>query len=240
MKNRGKHRGKSTIIIPTYNERQNVGLIVEAIFEILPDIDILVVDDNSPDGTKEVVENLQKKFQNLNLLVREKKEGIGKAYINAFEEVLKDPDAKSIIMMDADFSHSPSYLPLMLEAGEKFDVVVGSRYVKGGGTEGWELWRRLLSRWGSFYAQTITRLPVADCTGGFYHINADLLRKLDFSKIDSSGYAFQIELKYSLWKNGGRFVELPIIFKNRITGESKISNYIIREGILAPWKMILK
>lgn len=231
---------KNVVIIPTYNEKQNVNSLIEAIFKILPDIFILVVDDNSPDGTGNIVKDLQKKFPNLNLLVRNKKEGLGKAYPNAFEEVLKDSDAESVIMMDADFSHNPSYLPLILEASRGVDVVVGSRYTKGGGTEGWELWRRLLSRWGNFYAKTITRLPVADCTGGFNLIKTHILKRTDFSDIDASGYAFQIELKYLLWKSGARFAELPIIFKNRIEGESKISRHIILEGIIAPWKMIIK
>lgn len=231
---------KNTVIIPTYNEKRNIGQIIEAIFKILPGINILVVDDNSPDGTASVVRDLQKRFSSLNILMRNKKEGLGRAYLSAFEEVLKDSEVGSVVMMDADFSHDPAYLPPMLEAAEDVDVVVGSRYAKGGGTEGWELWRRLLSRWGSFYSKTITRLPVADCTGGFNLIKTNSLRKLDFSKIDASGYAFQIELKYLLWKSKARFHELPIVFKNRIYGESKISKHIVIEGVLAPWKMILK
>lgn len=231
---------KNIVVIPTYNEKQNIGQLVETIFKILPQIRILVVDDNSPDGTGDVVKNLQKRFPNLNLLVRKKKEGLGKAYISAFEGVLKDPDVESVIMMDADFSHSPFYLPLILGASRGVDVVVGSRYVRGGEIIGWESWRRLLSRWGNFYAQMITRLPTADCTSGFNLIKTNFLKNVDFLKIDASGYAFLIELKYLLWENGARFQELPIVFKNRISGESKISNHIILEGILAPWKMILK
>ncbi|MEK7629849.1 MAG: polyprenol monophosphomannose synthase [Patescibacteria group bacterium] len=231
---------KNIVIIPTYNEKQNISKLVETIFEILPQIHILVVDDSSPDGTGDVVKDLQKRFPNLSLLARKKKEGLGKAYLNAFEGILKDSDAKNIIMMDADFSHNPSCLPLMLEASSGRDVVIGSRYVKGGGTAGWELWRRLLSRWGNFYARTITRLPIADCTGGFILIKTHFLKKVDFSIIDASGYAFLIEFKYLLWKSGARFQEFPIVFKNRIGGESKISKHIIIEGILAPWKMIFK
>lgn len=231
---------KTIIILPVYNEKENIRQIIEAIFKVLPLIYILVVDDNSPDGTGDIVKKLQKKFSNLKILTRIEKRGLGEAYINAFKETLKDPDIGNIIMMDADFSHHPSYLPVMLKYAEDFDVVVGSRYIKGGKIEGWELWRRLLSRWGNFYARTITRLPVADCTSGFNLIKSDFLKKIDFSKIDASGYAFIIELKYFLWKSGARFKEIPIIFRNRINGESKISNYIIREGIIAPWKMILK
>lgn len=232
---------KNIITLPVYNEKQNIGQIIEAIFAILPEIRILVVDDSSPDGTGDIVKDLQKKFPNLGLLTRKQKEGLGKAYLNVFEEVLKDPSVESVVMMDADFSHNPRYLPLLIaEANKGFDVVVGSRYAKGGGTEGWELWRRLLSRWGNFYARTITGLPAADCTGGFNLIKTRFLNKINFSKMDASGYAFIIELKYLLWKSGARFTEVPIVFHNRINGESKISNHIIREGIIAPWKMILK
>src|SRR3989344_758266 len=220
---------KNIVVIPTYNEKQNIGQLVEMIFKILPQIHILVVDDNSPDKTGDVIKNLQKRFPNLNLLARKKKEGLGKAYISAFEEVLKDSDAESVIMMDADFSHSPSYLPLMLEASREFDVVVGSRYMRGGGIVGWELWRRLLSRWGNFYVRIITQLPINDCTGGFNLIKTHFLKNVDFSKIDASGYAFLIELKYFLWKSEAQFKELPIVFRNRVNGESKISNHIILE-----------
>ncbi|MFH1401651.1 MAG: glycosyltransferase [Parcubacteria group bacterium] len=231
---------KAVIIIPTYNEKENIAQIVSEIFELLPGISILVVDDNSPDGTADIVKNLQKDFLNLSLLLRNKKEGLGRAYINAFEEILKDKNVKKIVMMDADFSHNPKYLPEILKTADNFDVVIGSRYINGGKTEGWELWRRILSRGANFYCQLVTHLPIFDYTSGFNVINTNFLRKIDFSKINISGYAFLIELKYLLWKEGASLKEVPIVLKNRFGGESKFSGHIINEGILAPWKMIFK
>src|SRR3989344_1006943 len=231
---------KDVIILPTFNERENIGNIVPLIFSTVPDIHILVADDNSPDGTGGEVLDLQKKYPNLSLLSRKHKDGLGRAYINAFNHVLKDKDVRSIIMMDADLSHQPKYLPEMLKRSQNFDVVVGSRYVKGGETVGWELWRRVLSFFGNLYCRIITWMPINDCTTGFNVINTDLLRKVDFSKMDMSGYAFIMELKYQLYTNGGKFFEVPITFVNRVGGESKISNHIINEGIIAPWKMRFK
>lgn len=225
------------IVIPTYNEKDNIEGIVSAIFKIAPGIKILVVDDNSPDKTSEVVKSLQSEYPNLSLFERPRKEGLGRAYLDAFRLILKDNLAEHIIMMDADFSHDPKYLPEMLETAKNFDVVIGSRYVRGGGTVGWEAWRRFLSKFGNLYSRMVTGMPIFDCTGGFNLIKTDFLRKIDLSSVAMSGYAFQIELKYLLWRTGARFKEIPIIFKNRLNGESKISNHIIREGILAPWKI---
>jgi dolichol-phosphate mannosyltransferase len=224
-----------TVITPTYNEAANIGTLVAEVFKRVPDVSVLVVDDNSPDGTSDVVRKLQAQYPNLSLFLRERKEGLGKAYISAFKRVLNDTDA--VIMMDADLSHHPEYLPKLIAAAEHADVVVGSRYMPGGATQGWELWRRILSRCGNWYARTVTGLPVRDCTAGFMLVKADFLRKVDFSQFDLSGYAFLIELKYLLWKAGARMAQVPIIFRNRIGGESKISSHIINEGILAPWKI---
>lgn len=227
------------IVIPTYNEKENIQRLVPAVFALLPEARITVVDDNSPDGTAEAVRSLQSSYPNLFLLSRNRKEGLGRAYIHAFKEILKQNPAK-LVMMDADLSHHPQYLPAMLAEADSHDVVIGSRYTAGGRTEGWELWRRLLSRYANLYCRTITRLPIRDCTSGFKVINADFLKKIDLSRIDLSGYAFLMELKYALWQAGARFKEVPIIFRNRVGGESKISNHIIREGVLAPWKMIMR
>lgn len=231
---------KDVIIVPTYNEKDNIIRLIFNIFSLMPDISVVVVDDNSPDSTGQAVVEMQTLYPRLSLISREKKEGLGKAYIHAFKNVLSQEDIGIIITMDADLSHDPKYLPEMLEKISKFDVVVGSRYVRSGSTEGWELWRKILSRWGNLYCKAITKMPIYDFTAGFQVIKADSLRKIDFSKMDMSGYAFLMELKYLLWKSGAKFTEVPIIFKNRIGGESKISNHIISEGILAPWKMILK
>ena len=231
---------KQVVIVPTYNEKENITRLIREIFKHAPDVYILVVDDSSPDGTAQAVRDLQQSYPKVSLLVRERKEGLGKAYIHAFQEVAEDPSVSKIIMMDADFSHDPKTLPILLEASKRADVVVGSRYVVGGGTVGWELWRRILSYGGNLYCRLITRMPVADCTTGFNVIDIYTLKKVNFSNFDLSGYAFIMELKYALWKAGASFFEVPIIFTNRTGGESKISNHIVYEGILAPWKMILR
>lgn len=231
---------RDVIVLPTYNERKNINAIIPLIFEVVPDISILVADDNSPDGTGLAVKELQKKYSNLSLISQKEKKGLGPAYINAFKHVLQDSDVRTVIMMDADLSHQPKYLKEMLAQSYNFSTIVGSRYTKDGGTVGWEFWRRMLSFWGNFYCRTITRMPIKDCTTGYNVISAELLRKIDFSKMDMSGYAFIMELKYLLYKAGGTFFEIPIIFVNRAEGESKISSHIISEGILAPWKMVFR
>ncbi len=231
---------KTLAIIPTWNERENISMLIPAIFKVLPDIDVLVVDDNSPDGTAEVVRSMQDGAKNLCLIVGRGKEGLGKAYIRGFHEVLRTPEFDQIIMMDADFSHDPQYLPDIIRAAQNADVVIGSRYIKDGGVYGWDFWRVLLSRGGNMYCRAILRMPVFDYTGGFNLIKTHLLSSLELEGFGSSGYAFIIELKYRLYRRGARFKEVPIIFKNRRNGESKISNHIIFEGLLAPWKLLFK
>lgn len=229
---------KNVVIIPTYNEKNNIALIVPAVFKTIPSVHILVVDDNSPDGTARVVKNMQKKYSNLRLLERKKKEGLAPAYIHAFKEIFKDTDKGTIITMDADLSHDPRHLIEMLEKRKTYDVVIGSRYIPGGSTIGWELYRIILSWSGNIYTKTITRMPINDCTGGFNAYNIEKLRVIDFNKINMAGYAFVMHLKYLLHRSGSTFNEIPIIFKNRTNGVSKLSNMIIREGIIAPWLMI--
>ena len=231
---------KDIIVIPTYNEKENISALVPEIFKIVPDVYVVVADDNSPDGTADAVRVLMQSYPRLSLFSRRAKEGLGRAYAAAFQKLLAESDVRTVIMMDADFSHHPRYLPAMLAESRAHSVVVGSRYVSGGGTEGWEGWRRLLSFGGNRYARLVTGLPIFDLTGGFNIIHTELLRKIDLSAFDASGYAFIIELKYRLWKAGADFAEVPIIFKNRREGESKISNHIIAEGIIAPWKMRFK
>ncbi|MBI5147873.1 MAG: glycosyltransferase [Parcubacteria group bacterium] len=231
---------KDIVIVPTYNERENIIRMAPEIFKYLPDADVIVVDDNSPDGTAQAVEDLRKKFPRLSLLTRERKEGLGRAYVDAFSRVLNGGVAERIITMDADFSHDPRHLPELLKAAEKRDVVIGSRYVAGGGIDGWEWWRRAMSVGGNFYFRIISRLPVRDCTSGFMAIPVSLLRKTDITKTDSSGYAFLMELKYLLWRAGGKLRETPIMFRERRAGKSKISGRIVFEGILAPWKLLAR
>lgn len=231
---------KQVIIIPTFNEAPNIRGLMENIKNLLPDAHIVVVDAASPDGTAGIVKAFAETKPRVSLLSQKEKNGLGKAYLYAFELVLKDENVTEVAMMDADFSHNPACLPAMFEALSRYDVVVGSRYVKGGKIAGWELWRKLLSFLANVYCRIILRLPVFDATGGFYCIRAEVLRRLDLSSIDSSGYAFQIELKYLLHKQKVKFKEFPITFANRAGGESKMSGHIISEGVLAPWKMLFK
>jgi dolichol-phosphate mannosyltransferase len=231
---------RPTIIIPTYNERENIAHLINNIFAIMPNVRILVVDDNSPDGTKEAVCNLQEKFSALSLLPREKKDGLGRAYLAGFRHVIEKNESDAVVMMDADFSHDPIFLSALLGKLNDADLVVGSRYIKGGSTSGWSAWRRLLSYGGNMYCRTIIGLPIKDCTAGYNAIRIGMLKKLDFAKLSATGYAFQIELKYNLLRNGGTHDEVPICFKDRTRGSSKISKGIVAEGIITPWSLLLK
>ena len=225
------------VILPTYNERANIGPIVSRLFALAPDLHVLVVDDNSPDGTASAVASLQETFPGLELLSRTGERGFGSAYLAGFRRVLETGPADLILMMDADLSHDPAHIPAMLERISDCDAVIGSRYTKGGGVAGWELWRRLLSRAGNAYIRAITRMPFRDCTSGFILIRADLLSRLDLSGINCSGYAFLMEIKYAMWRAHARVSEVPIIFRNRAEGESKLSGHIVAEGIRAPWNV---
>jgi dolichol-phosphate mannosyltransferase len=231
---------KTVVIIPTYNEAQNIAPIITRVLQCAPAVRVLVVDDNSPDGTADIVRGLMKTDPRVTLLFRKDKEGLGKAYLNAFSEVLRDKAVEWIQMMDADFSHDPKYLPALFAASQNMDIVIGSRYVEEGGMAQLALWRRILSRFASYYCHIITGMPVSDCTAGFILIRTDLMRTLSFDDFGSSGFAFLMELKYKLWKQGARIKELPIIFGNRGEGKSKLSKKIIIEGVIAPWKMKFK
>lgn len=232
---------KTVILIPTYNERENIALLIPEIFFAHPELFVLVIDDNSPDGTATVVHNLQEKYPHLSLLSRPLKQGLGVAYKAGMGEVLSDPEVRKVITMDADGSHAVEYLSLLLEKSAHYDLVIGSRYVKGGGIESWEKWRYMLSSWGNRYSRSITLLPVYDLTAGFMCFNADLLRQMDLSRIGASGYAFLMELKFNaIVELKARVVEVPIIFMSRREGESKISRHIIREGLKTPWRLLWK
>lgn len=232
---------KTVILLPTYNERGNVSLIVPEIFAANRDLHILVIDDNSPDGTGDEVRALMRRYPNVQLLSRPVKQGLGEAYKAGMLHILADRDVEKIITMDADGSHGAEYLPALLRASDTHDLVIGSRYVQGGGIENWEKWRYLLSKWGNFYARTITGLGVRDLTAGFVCYRTVLLRNIDFPRLQASGYAFQMELKYrAVHTLKCRFTEVPIIFKVRRGGESKISGHIVREGLLTPWKLRFK
>ena len=219
------------IVIPTFNERENINPLLKSIFSQKIAVDVLILDDNSPDGTKKVVlENKKKYKERLHLINREKKEGLGKAYIEGFKWALKKK-YKKIIQMDADLSHPPEKLIDIFNELELYDYVIGSRYINGIRVINWPLNRILLSIGASWYVNLITRLPIKDPTAGFVGYNRTSLLSLNLDKIMFVGYAFQIEMKFKLWKLGFNFKEIPITFKNRIKGESKMNSSIISEAI---------
>lgn len=228
---------KIRILLPTYNECASIEPMIRGVFKVMPDAHVLVIDDSSPDGTAGIVQRLTPEFPNLKLMVRPNKDGLGNAYLAGIAESLDSFDA--LVTMDADCSHDPMFLPAMAQAAETRDLVIGSRYAPGGGIEAWEFWRRVLSAGGNLYSRTITGLPVHDVTSGFQLVRTEALQRIDRSKIAASGYAFLIELKYRLWKSGARLTEVPIVFRARRGGESKLSGHIVREGVTTPWRLKL-
>ncbi len=219
------------ILIPTFNERENINPLLKSVFSQKIAVDVLILDDNSPDGTKKVVLENKKKYKDrLHLINREKKQGLGKAYIEGFKWALKKK-YKKIIQMDADLSHPPEKLIDIFNELELYDYVIGSRYINGIRVLNWPLNRIILSIGASWYVNLITRLPVKDPTAGFVGYNRTSLLSLNLDKIMFVGYAFQIEMKFKLWKLGYNFKEIPITFKNRTQGESKMNSSIISEAI---------
>jgi dolichol-phosphate mannosyltransferase len=225
------------VIVPTYNEKDNLGPITTAILAADPRIDILVCDDNSPDGTGQLADELAAKEPRLRVLHREKKEGLGKAYLAAFRWALKE-GYQFIIEMDADFSHDPKYLPKLIDtARDEADIAVGSRYVEGGGTVNWGIGRQIISRGGSMYVRTILGVPLKDTTAGFKCFNRRVLESINLDEVQSSGYGFQIELSYRALKKGFTIKEIPIVFEDRRVGQSKMSRKIFLEAIRMVWKL---
>lgn len=226
------------VVIPTYDERENLPRIIPAVLAVDPRLDVLVVDDNSPDGTGAVADELAAAHApRVQVLHREGKEGLGRAYLAGFRWGLREGHGW-IMEMDADLSHRPEDLPTMIAAAEEHPVVVGSRYVDGRVTVvNWPISRLLISLFGSWYARTATRLPVRDTTGGFNCFRREVLEAIDFDRVQSNGYSFQIELKLRAWRKGFAPVEVPIVFTERDTGESKMSKAIVREAIWRVWKL---
>jgi len=225
------------VCIPTYNERENVESIVRAVLAADPRVDVLVVDDASPDGTGALADALAKESPRVHVLHRAGKAGLGKAYLAAFDWALQR-NYSLVLEMDADFSHDPAYLPTLLDrASTDADLVLGSRWVKGGGTRNWGIGRQLISRGGSFYARTILGLGIRDLTGGYKCFRAEVLRAIDLPSVSSSGYGFQIELTYRALKKGFRVVEVPIVFEDRRVGQSKMSKAIVLEALAMVWKI---
>ena len=221
---------KATLCLPTYNERENLEKMVRALGG--KGVQVLVADDNSPDGTGEIADRLAAELDYVEVLHRERKEGIGPAYLAAFEHVLRG-DSELILEMDCDFSHDPNDVPRLIAACEAgADLALGSRYVPGGGTRNWGLVRRVISWGGSFYARVILGLHVHDLTGGFKCFRREVLETLDLGSVESKGYAFQIELTYRAVKRGFKVVEVPIVFVDRTEGTSKMSKKIFLEAVV--------
>jgi dolichol-phosphate mannosyltransferase len=219
------------LIIPTFNEAQNIEPIVDAAREQLPDSRrILIVDDSSPDGTGQIADRLAADHEDVEVLHRASKEGLGPAYLAGFEHAL-GAGAEFVMQMDADFSHDPADLPRLLEAARDADMALGSRYVRGGGVAEWGPLRRSISRGGSTYARIMLGVRVHDLTGGFKCIRRQVLEAIDLDSIDAKGYAFQIEITYRAISGGFRVVEVPIVFRDRRVGNSKMSGAIFAEAI---------
>ncbi|HYV45339.1 MAG TPA: polyprenol monophosphomannose synthase [Myxococcaceae bacterium] len=225
------------VCIPTYNERENVEAICRAVLGADARLDVLVVDDNSPDGTGRIADALAAKEPRIQVLHRERKEGLGRAYLAAFRWALEH-GYRYVLEMDADFSHDPRYLPRLVDEAERgADLVIGSRYVEGGGTVNWGIGRQIISRGGSLYARTILGVRIRDLTAGFKCFRRSVLEALDLDGVTSSGYGFQIELTYKTLKKGFRVSEVPIVFEDRRVGSSKMSRKIVLEALWKVWKL---
>lgn len=222
---------KTLIVVPTYNEKDNLPSLLEALTSFPEEIHVLVVDDGSPDGTGDIAADWSARTSRVHLIRRAGKMGLGSAYVAGFRWAL-ERDYERIFEMDADFSHDPKYVPDMLAAAENADLVIGSRYLTGVNVVNWPMSRLLLSWCANKYAKFVSGLPIHDCTAGFKCFRREVLEKIDLDRISASGYGFQIELHYKAWKKGFRLAEVPIVFVDRRAGTSKMSGQIIREALL--------
>jgi dolichol-phosphate mannosyltransferase len=230
-------RERALVIVPTYNERENIRRLVDSVLRQDSRLEVLVVDDGSPDGTGEIVAELERETPRVHLLERPRKMGLGTAYIAGFRWALEQ-GYDYILEMDADFSHDPAHLPQFLRAIRDADLVLGSRYQQGRVTVvNWPIARLILSYTANLYARAVTGLPVWDATGGFKCFRREVLEAIDFDHVRSNGYAFQIEMSFRAWKRHFRIVEIPIVFVDRTEGTSKMSKSIVREAIWMVWRL---
>ena len=230
---------RALVVLPTYNERVNLPLIVPQILEQNPRIEVLVVDDNSPDGTGQLADELAGANPRLHVMHRAEKAGLGKAYLAGFRWAL-ERGYDYVLEMDADFSHDPKFLGQLLAAAKDADLVIGSRYRAGVNVINWPISRLLLSIGANQYARWITGLPLTDSTAGFKCFRRAVLEAIDFEKVRSNGYSFQIEMSFRAWKKGFRLVEIPIVFTDRMEGQSKMNKRIVREAIWMVWWLRLR
>ncbi|HEX5762344.1 MAG TPA: polyprenol monophosphomannose synthase [Solirubrobacterales bacterium] len=236
MRPASSERGPAWLVLPTYNEAENIEPFVTAVLSKLPSsARVLVVDDSSPDGTGQIADQLAAQLEAVNVLHRPSKEGLGPAYIAGFRRALAE-GAGYVLEMDSDFSHEPAYLPRLLDAAARADLVIGSRYVEGGGVGDWGPLRRVISRGGSAYARLVLGVDVRDLTGGFKCFRREVLEATDLDAVRARGYAFQVELTYRAIQAGFKVVEVPIVFRDRRVGASKMSRSIVLEAI---WRVPL-
>lgn len=231
--------GKSLIITPTYNEMDNISRLIPELLDRYDNLDILIVDDNSPDGTGTYVEELSKQNSRIKIIKRSRKLGLGTAYIAGFKYAIQH-DYEYIFEMDADFSHDPKEIKNFLEAANQYDLILGSRYVRGVNVINWPMRRLLLSYFANKYTRFITGMPIQDATGGFKCFKRKVLESINLDQIGSNGYAFQIEMTFKVWKKGFKVGEIPIVFVDRVKGTSKMSKKIVREAIFMVWKLRIR
>lgn len=229
---------RSLVIIPTYNERENVAAIVDAVLSLGLELDILVVDDNSPDGTGEIADRLSAEHPEVHVLHRAEKGGLGAAYVAGFKYALSH-GYELVFEMDADFSHDPKHIPQFLEKISCCDLVLGSRYTDGVNVVHWPMGRLLLSFYANWYSRVVTGMPVKDATGGYKCFRREVLEAIELDRVSSTGYAFQIEMSFRAWRKGFRVCEIPIVFWDRRRGISKMSFKIAKEAIWMVWKLRL-
>ena len=227
---------KQIVIIPTYNEFNNIQKLIPQVLDLYSDLDILIVDDNSPDGTGKYIEELSKKNSRIKLITRKGKLGLGTAYVEGYRYILSN-GYDVAFQMDADYSHDPKEISNFRKYLDEYDLIIGSRYIQGVNVINWPMRRLLLSYFANYYTKIITGLPIKDSTGGFKAFRREVLEAIDLNHIKSNGYAFQIEMNYKAWIKGFKLKEVSIIFMDRVAGTSKMSKKIVREAITRVWKL---
>ena len=230
---------ETLIVVPTYNERENLPSLAQRLLSLPVPVDLLVVDDNSPDGTGKIADELAAKYPNIHVLHRSEKNGLGRAYIAGFKWALEQ-GYEFIFEMDGDFSHNPDDIPRFIEAAQSADLVLGSRYVNGIRIINWPLKRLMLSKAAANYVRIITGMPFTDPTGGYKCFRRRALEAINLDEIRSNGYSFQIEMTHKVWRQGMKVVEVPIIFTDRFVGQSKMTGNIVREALLMVWRLLFQ
>jgi dolichol-phosphate mannosyltransferase len=228
---------KIMVVVPTYNERANLEQLIPRVLGQAPEIELMVVDDGSPDGTGEYADSVAAENPRVHVLHRPGKMGLGSAYVHAFTHILDTTDADLVVQMDADFSHDPDVIPDLVKKAEKYDVVIGSRYITGANVANWPLRRLFLSYFANVYTHIITGLPLRDSTGGFKCFHRRVLSEIELGTIRSDGYSFQIEVNFRSWRKGFSIVEIPIVFVDRHAGTSKMSRRIVWEAMWLVWRL---